>query len=230
MRFDLCVFDVAGTTLRDDEAVARCMRETIARRGPEPSPGAVADVMGLGKPVALGMLLRAALRREPRRTEIKAASDEFERRMIRHYTLATEVAPIPGANTVFQALRSFGVRVALDTGFSRRILNAVLHRVGWLEGAVVDFTVTSDEVPRGRPHPDMIHRAMHVLEVDDGHRVCKVGDTIADIREGRAAGCGLVVGVTSGTGTRDELARAGADLVLDSIADLPGLLARHHAA
>lgn len=228
--FELCVFDVAGTTVADDGAVARCIRETVARRGAPPTDAALTAVMGLPKPAALRELLTVALRREPGRGEVLAAHDEFERRMVRHYTIDADVQPIRGATAAFRALREAGAKVVLDTGFSRRVLDAVLHRLGWLEGVVVDLTVASDEVPRGRPHPDMIHRAMHFLEIQDGRSVCKVGDTVADIREGRSVGAGLVVGVTSGTCSRDELWAAGADVVLDSVADLSALLGAHRAA
>lgn len=51
--FELCVLDVAGTTVEDDGAVARCIRETVARRGAPPSDAAVTAVMGLPKPAAL---------------------------------------------------------------------------------------------------------------------------------------------------------------------------------
>ena len=39
----------------------------------------------------------------------------------------------------------------------------------------------------------------------------------------RAGGCGLAVGVLSGTGTRESLSEI-ADVILDSVADLPAFL------
>jgi phosphonatase-like hydrolase len=230
MAFELCVFDVAGTTVRDDGAVATCLRDTVARRGPAPTDAAITDVMGLSKPLALRELLRAALGRDPSREAIAHAHDEFERRMVRHYTMGPNIEPIPGAPGAFRALRAHGVKVVLDTGFSRRILGALLQRLGWVEGVVVDLTVASDEVARGRPHPDMIHRAMFALGVQDCRTVCKVGDTVADIREGKAAEAGLVVGVTTGTCSAAELRDAGASVVLDSVSDLPRFLSARWAA
>ena len=52
-----------------------------------------------------------------------------------------------------------------------------------------------------------------------------VGDNRHDLEMARAGGAGLAVGVLSGTGTRETLAPM-ADVILDSIADLPGL-SRH---
>ena len=51
-----------------------------------------------------------------------------------------------------------------------------------------------------------------------------VGDNRHDLEMARAGGAGLAVGVLSGTGTRETLAPM-ADVILDSIADLPGYLA-----
>ena len=39
--------------------------------------------------------------------------------------------------------------MALDTGFSRPIVDAILARLDWTAGLLLDATVTSDEVPRG---------------------------------------------------------------------------------
>jgi N-acetyl-D-muramate 6-phosphate phosphatase len=53
-----------------------------------------------------------------------------------------------------------------------------------------------------------------------------VGDTPIDIRAGRAAGA-QTIGVLCGFGEREELLRAGADLILDSTADLPTVLLKN---
>jgi phosphoglycolate phosphatase-like HAD superfamily hydrolase len=89
---------------------------------------------------------------------------------------------------------------------------------------VIDADVTSDEVPRGRPHPDMIRRLMTRLSVQDPRRVTKVGDTKADLEEGANAGCGLVIGVTTGSYSRDQLQACPHSHILESVADVPALL------
>jgi phosphoglycolate phosphatase len=50
-----------------------------------------------------------------------------------------------------------------------------------------------------------------------------VGDTVVDVRSGHTAGT-QTIGVLSGFGEREELMKAGADLILDSIVDLPAVL------
>jgi len=194
LSFDLVVFDVAGTTLHDDDnAVADAFIAALAGAGVAITPAQADPVMGLPKPLAVERLLAQRRGVAPPPEEVARVHAAFQRAMIGHYASATGVAEVTGASGLFADLRGAGVRVALDTGFDRAILDTILRRVGWSE--LVDATITSDEVERGRPHPDMIAALMERLGVRDAARVCKVGDSVSDIEEGINAGCGLVVAV-----------------------------------
>jgi phosphoglycolate phosphatase len=52
-------------------------------------------------------------------------------------------------------------------------------------------------------------------------RTAVVGDSLADLEMGRAAGAGRVIGVLSGVSGREDL-EPFADAVVDSVADLAG--------
>jgi phosphonatase-like hydrolase len=97
------------------------------------------------------------------------------------------------------------VKVAVDTGFDRSITNAIFERLGWSKAGLLDASVTSDEVPRGRPFPDMIHKVMQLTGTPTAAEVAKVGDTASDLLEGHAAGCRWVIGVTTGAFREEEL-------------------------
>ena len=99
----------------------------------------------------------------------------------------------------------------------------MLLRLAWDGERTVDFSIASDEVARGRPHPDLIDRAMALANVTDPEHVAKIGDTPADIEQGLAAGCGLVVGVTYGTHTGEELDGPGVQII-DRLTDLLPLI------
>jgi phosphonatase-like hydrolase len=144
--------------------------------------------------------------------------------MCDYYTTDPAVHEIPGAAAAFATLRRAGIKVALDTGFSRPIADVLLARLGWSSPAVIDADVTSDEVPRGRPHPDMIHQLMRRLGIADPGRVAKVGDTRADLEEGTNAGCGLVIGVTSGSSSREQLAASPHTHIVESVVEVPALI------
>ena len=119
-------------------------------------------------------------------------------------------------------LRRAGIKIALNTGFSRAIASVLIDRLRWNDR--IDASVTSDEVPCGRPYPDMIEHLRKQLGIAAAARVAKVGDTPADLEEGTNAGCGLVIGVTQGSHTREQLARCPHTHLIDSVADVPDLL------
>jgi len=220
-RFQLAVFDVAGTTVLDGDAVAECLLAVVDERVAV-SMTDVLEVMGMPKPVAIRQLLsRPGADQGDLETAVHDAHEKFRTAMIDRYRDGP-IVPAEGTEHVFAALRRAGIRVALDTGFSRDILQTILDRLGW-SSTVIDFSVASDEVAHGRPRPDLIYRAMAMADVSDAARVAKIGDTPSDIEEGLAARCGCVVGVTYGTHTREQLSRPGVQTI-DRLADLLPLL------
>lgn len=224
-RIELVVFDMAGTTVRDDDAVNSCLREALMEAGVPVTRDEVNTVMGIPKPLAIETLLsQKEPGASPARTRIDSIHDSFLVRMIRFYETDPRVQEMPEATATFQRLKSAGVKVALDTGFSRPIVNVILDRLGWSQSDLLDATVTSDEVKRGRPHPDLLLEAMRRTGVTEARRVAKVGDTPSDLGEGQAAGCALVIGVTNGTHTREQLALHPHTHLIASLAELPDLV------
>ncbi len=223
MNIDLVVFDMAGTTVNDEDGVNRSVREALAEVGLAVTPEAVNEVMGIPKPLALRHLVESGGRQDLV-ARLDAIYTDFVARMIRFYQTDLSVREIAGASDVFRRLRGAGIKVALDTGFSRDIAQVILDRLGWSDRKLVDITVTSDEVPRGRPHADMIVKAMRELGITDAGRVAKVGDTPSDLQEGTAAGCGLVIGVTAGSHTAAQLEPFEHTHLIGTVAELPKLL------
>ena len=80
--------------------------------------------------------------------------------------------------------------------------------------------VTSDEVPRGRPYPDMVLALMSRFGILSASHVAKIGDTPSDLHEGTSANCGWVIGVCEGSHTREELAVHPHTQLLPSLRDL----------
>jgi phosphonatase-like hydrolase len=131
------------------------------------------------------------------------------------------VEAIPGAEAAIAALKAEGLRVVLTTGFSPATREALLSRLGWSVDAALS---PADVGGRGRPAPDMILAAVISTQANDMASVVVVGDTASDIASGRNAGAGLVVGVLTGAHDEPRLRAAGADFVIDSIADLPQIV------
>ncbi len=222
----LIVFDLAGTTVKDNRDVHRVLRDALAEHGVDISLNDANDVMGIPKPIAIEeLLLKRYLGRRPiDGLWIQEIHQLFVAKMREFYLTNPYVSEVPGASDTFFQLHAAGIRVATDTGFDRPITDPLLQRMGWITQGLVDATVTSDEVAKGRPHPDMIFEAMKRTGVTDLSRVAKVGDTPSDLGEGTAAKCGWVIGVTSGAFTRDQLSREPHTHLIDSIPEILEIL------
>lgn len=99
---------------------------------------------------------------------------------------------------------------------------AVLEAVRWTNTA--DAVICGDDVSRGRTAPYLIFLAMERTGVTSVHAVANVGDTALDLQAGFNAGVKLNIGVCSGAHSRDVLMAQPHTYVLDTVADVPGLL------
>lgn len=228
MKIELVVFDMAGTTVRDDDAVNNCLRHALATASLNVTRDEINEVMGIAKPLAIRKLLERH-RNGDSVTEdlVNTIHSDFLRRMLEHYRTGSNVEPMPHALDVFEQLKKVGMRIALDTGFSRPIADAILERLGWHDSNLLDATVTSDEVARGRPHPDLLYKAMERTGVKFTQAVAKVGDTPADLGEGASAGSGLNIGVTNGSHTKKELESHPHTHLISDLRELPALILNH---
>lgn len=220
----LVIFDLTGTIVWDGEGTGRCLVEALSAAQVSVSDEQVRTVAGFSKRSAIRRLLAEVKGARPEDEWVTAIHDDFVERMISFYGKHESIAEMPGATTVLKHLKEAGVRVALDTGCCRAIVDAVLDRLGWHSTELIDATVASDEVTRGRPHPDLILEAMRKTGVGEVAATAKVGDTPADLLQGMAAGCGWVVGVTHGTHSRGQLVQYPHTHLIGSLGELPSLL------
>ena len=133
-----------------------------------------------------------------------------------------QLAPIAGAEEVFESLRKRGMQLALTSGFGQATVELVVRRLGWQEW--FSAMVSSDEVAVGRPAPYLIFHAMERCRCRSVREVVNVGDTPLDLQSAANAGVGLNVGVLSGQFRRERLLSEPQDALLASVADLPTLL------
>lgn len=229
MSIELVVFDMAGTTVRDKNFVGIAFQQAMQSEGYDIAIADVNPLMGYEKPVAIRMMLEANEADPSKITNalVDTIHTRFVNGMIDFYKTTTEIAPLPNVEETFEILRADGIKIALNTGFSRDIADVIIDRLGW--GDKIDYLVASDEVPAGRPYPDMIRKIMAALGVASADRVAKVGDTEVDINEGINAGCKYVIGVTTGAFTRDELLPYKPTHIVDDIAEVPGIISASHA-
>lgn len=219
----LVVFDMAGTTVDESNVVYQTLHESIVATG---FPRTLEQVLehGVGKEKRQSILDVLALDGQAHApARVEEIHRDFLRRLRDAYAVL-DVKEQPGASAVFRALKERGIAVALNTGHGQEAAESLVARLGWSVGREIDALITASQVPQARPFPDMIHRAQEQLRVSRAACVAKVGDTTFDIEEGRNAGCGLCVGVTTGAHSRERLAAAKPDRIIDDLRELLDLV------
>ncbi|MEE4275730.1 MAG: phosphonoacetaldehyde hydrolase [Thermoleophilia bacterium] len=248
------VFDWAGTTVDYGcMAPVEAFTGALAAHGVEVGEDDVRRSMGRPKRDHLAALLalpevvaRWADRygRAPSQHDIDMVYNEVARLM---GAAALERAdPLPGVVEAVAELRGRGIKIGSCTGYPRGLMDS-LGPATAARGYAPDVVVTSDDVPRGRPAPHMCYLNAVRLDTYPLGQMVKVGDTVLDVREGRAAGMWTVGTLLGGsevglsrdaeralgpaeleerlTAARARLQEAGAHYVLRSIAGLPEIVA-----
>jgi len=224
MSIRLAVFDIAGTTVADQHVVADAFLKAFKSFGYDKiTKEDVKPLMGYKKTVAIHMVLEK-LGVNGDVELIENIHNEFVNEMMDHYEYSPEVKPMLNTENVFLQLKEKGIKVALNTGFSKDIADVIVSRLQWKEKGLIDDCIASDEVEEGRPQPFMIQTLMQRNGVDDPQEVIKIGDTEVDINEGRNAGCALVIAVTTGAFTKEQLQEHNPDHIIDDLSQLPALI------
>jgi phosphoglycolate phosphatase len=124
--------------------------------------------------------------------------------------------PVTDLPALLGAVRAPGRRVAIATTDDRDPTVRTIAALGI--AGLVDAVVCADDGVAPKPDPDMVVRLCAELGVAPA-RTAVVGDSMADLAMGRAAGVARTYGVLTGVGSRDDLGPL-ADEVLDSVAEL----------
>jgi phosphonatase-like hydrolase len=226
MSIKLVVFDIAGTTVADKGNINDVFRKAFSNAGiADVDVADVDEVMGYRKKEAIEIIVEKYKPAYEKDVEfIEAIHQDFTNQMVLYYETCEGLVPLPYAEKVFRELQNNNVKVALNTGFTRTITTPILKRLGWDTASFINEVICSDEVTEGRPHPFMIEKLMQKQNIGFAEDVAKVGDTKVDIEEGRNAGCGIVVGITTGAYTKDQLLKYQPDYIIDSLELLPSLI------
>ena len=186
---------------------------------------------------------QAAHGRFPTAADVDALYAAFIPRQIA--ILADYAAPIPGVLEALADFRGRGLKIGACTGYNREMMDALIPATR-AHGLEVDAVVCAGDVPAGRPAPWMVYRLAQELDVYPMTAVLKIGDTVADVEEGLNAGAwsvgvavtGNEIGLTETElaalapaayarlrrEAHQRLARAGAHLVIDGLADAPAVV------
>lgn len=106
--------------------------------------------------------------------------------------------PLPSAVEAVAELRSMGFSIGSCTGYPRELM-ARLAPLAAAKGYSPNAVVTPDDVPDGRPAPYMCYLNAIRLKAYPLDRMAKVGDTVVDVLEGRAAGMWTIATLLGGS-------------------------------
>jgi phosphonatase-like hydrolase len=154
----------------------------------------------------------------------QAAGIAFER-SYRSAVGRTSLAAMPGAEEALDKLAGSGIRVCLVTGLPRGTLNLILDTLGWRGHG--QLALCPDDTPRGFPWPDLVLTALLRLGADDVREIAVACGTEHGMSAGRRAGARILAGVQTGPHTPARMRAAGATNLIESVAQLPDLVASH---
>jgi phosphoglycolate phosphatase len=214
-RITVACIDMAGTTVRDDGTVMEAFTAAITElnlpaEAYDRAMAAVRSTMGQSKIEVFRRILGDE-------ASARKANEAFED----HYAAAVRggaIASLPGAEDTLMRLRDAGIRVCLATGFSPATRDAIIDELAW--GGLIDLALSPADAGRGRPWPDLPLTALLKLRGGAVSELAVAGDTTSDIESGLRAGAAIVAGVLTGAASRADLERAGAPIILDTIAGI----------
>jgi len=218
----MVVFDMAGTTVDEDNVVYKTLQRAISDHGyPFTLDQVFAEGAGKEKLQAIKSIL--ALH--------QINNDQLSAIIYQHFLILLNeaytylsVRPQPNAPEVFRILRQQKIIIILNTGYDKGTAQNLTAKLGWEKGLTYDDLITASDVENGRPHPDMILLAMHHFNIRQPGEVIKIGDSVVDIEEGKNAGCALSIGITTGAHSYDQLASANPDFIISDLLELPGII------
>lgn len=217
---NLVVFDIAGTTAKDDGLVLQAAQKAlvaldIAIDSPRyfDATQHINQTMGQRKIDVFLHIFQQDL----------ALAEQAHELFVANYqamVAAGGLSEFEGVSSLFHALATEGIGVAITTGFPRVILDVIIEGLGWADK--IDSSVAADEVAQGRPAPDMILRSIENFNRQKScsltpAQIAVVGDTESDMQSGVRAGAKFVIGVTTGAHEEQALVDSGATHVLHDV-------------
>jgi HAD superfamily hydrolase (TIGR01509 family) len=203
------VFDLDGVLLDSEEIWDRAREELARERGGRWHDGAQRDMMGMSSTEWSRYMADVIGLPEP--------PEEINREVVRRLTelYREELPAIPGARDAVERLAARWP-LGLASSSNRELIDLVLELLGVEQ--LFTATVSSEEVARGKPAPDVYLEAARRLGVDPS-RAAAVEDSQNGLLSAKAAGM-RVIAIPNAHFPPDEDALAAADVVLDSLAEL----------
>lgn len=209
------VFDLDGTLVDSRRDIAESANHALERAGlSRLAHDELESYVGDGAPLLMARAARLDVK-DPKVTQMVADFlDYYAANPIAHTDL------MPGALAALEGLSAYPLGVC--TNKPRRTTLAVLQ--GLKLDSRFGGLVAGDDLPQRKPDPAMVHETARRMGVPTSE-VVMVGDGPQDVLAGRAAGA-YTVGVRGGIQAYERLQASEPDVIIDSLAELTGVVSR----
>jgi phosphoglycolate phosphatase len=203
---DLFLFDLDGTLSDSKKDLVTAINKTLVTMGfPELPEETIITLVGKG---VSKLLSNFSGDPSAKFETFRVYMEQLDKHLL------DTTKPFPG---VLETLSSITKKKAVVTNKLSAMAERVVVGLGIADE--IDFIVGADTAQSMKPNPEPIIFALKQFGADPS-RTVMVGDTIDDIKAAKAAGV-IPCGVTYGFGTRQDLADAGAEIIIENISELP---------
>ena len=211
-RLSTFLFDLDGTLIDSVRLILDSYHHTLAAHGLPPRSDEE-WLRGVGTPLRSQF---SDWKDDPERLEALIAT--YREYNLEHHDRMVTI--YPGVLDAMREVKARGAQTGLVTSKNQQGAMRGLRLVG-LE-AMIDVMVCADDVENPKPHPEPVEQAVRLLGADP-ERTVYIGDSIHDMRSGRAAGV-RIAAVLWGPFGREHLEHAEPDFWLERPAEIVALL------
>lgn len=206
-------FDFIGTTVleKNNDVILSCFQKAFDDYGIVVKKETLKEHRGKDKNQMINEVLKSSGKNLRQQRDILGS---FKRHFLNDLNQFYENKDL---DSTIAHIRSKKAKIGVGTGLPRDILQTLLEHFRW-ERFGFDYIATAEEIGKGRPSPEMIIDMMVKLHLNN-FQFLKVGDTVADIQEGKNANV-LTAALLTGTQSEDVLRKEKPDYVIKSLSEL----------
>lgn len=215
----LCIFDLDGTIVDSQADLADSVNAGLRLEGyPEHTVDAFRWFVGNG----VARMVRDAMPAEAQNNEesfqrvFAVFGEEYDKRCL------NKTYVYPGAVEMLDALKASGIKIALLSNKLQAFTDRIVHHYF---GDRFDIIFGQREGVEKKPAPDGVFEIMKHFGAS-ADEVFFIGDSDVDVLTAKNAGVSCL-GVSWGFRGREDLAKAGAELIADDTAQALDILLKH---
>ena len=215
MRTKLVIFDFDGTLGDTRQNIVTTMQMTIKELHlPERQEAECASTIGLPLAGCFQTLFPDA------GDDLIARCAETYRRIFNENLQTIHPQPFPHVVETLSVLHQQGFKLAIASSRSHNSLVELTQNMCIAD--YFSYLIGADDVKEAKPQPEPVIKTLSAIQTS-AQETLVVGDMAVDILMGANAGT-KTCGVTWGNGTKEELQKAGADYIIDSMEELAGIV------